>query len=81
MRVMQPSSIGKKYSIESFLLFCRNMTKLERELCLAISPIINDRAPEEWEAESKRALLAIIVYLRDNGYWQAADFLLSNSSL
>jgi len=57
------------------------MTKLEHELCLAISPIINDRAPGEWEAESKRALLAIIVYLRDNGYWQAADFLLSNSSL
>jgi len=57
------------------------VTDFERELCLAISPIIDDRAPEEWEAESKRALLAIIDYLRDNGYWQAADFLLSNSSL
>jgi len=57
------------------------VTDFERELCLAISPIINDKAPGEWEAESKRALLAIIVYLRDNGYWQAADFLLSNSSL
>jgi len=57
------------------------MTNLERELCLAISPIINDRAPEEWEPESKRALLAIIAYLRDNGHWQASDFLLSSSSL
>jgi hypothetical protein len=57
------------------------MTKLEHELCLAISPIINDRAPEEWEAESKRALLAIIVYLRDNDYGNAARFLLSSSSL
>ena len=57
------------------------MTKLEHELCLAISPIINDRAPEEWEAESKRALLAIIVYLRDNDHEQAASFLLANSSL
>jgi hypothetical protein len=57
------------------------MAKLERELCLAISPVVKDRAPEEWEAESRRALLAIIVYLRDNGHWQAADFLLSNSSL
>jgi len=57
------------------------VTDFERELCLAISPIINDKAPREWEDESKRALLAIIVYLRDNGHWQAADFLLSNSSL
>lgn len=57
------------------------MTEFERELCLAVSPIISDQAPEEWEAETKRALLAIISHLRDNGYWQAADFLLSNSSL
>lgn len=57
------------------------MTTLERELCLAISPIINDKAPEEWEGEARRALLAIIVYLRHNGHWQAADLLLSNSSL
>jgi len=57
------------------------MTNLERELYLAISPIINDRAPEEWEPESKRALLAIVAYLRDNGHWQASDFLLSSSSL
>jgi len=57
------------------------MTELDTELCCAISPNMHEQVPEEWAPEAKRVLLAIIGELRDNGYWQAADYLLSNTSL
>jgi hypothetical protein len=57
------------------------MTELDTKLCCAISPNMKEPVPEEWAPEAKRALLAIIGDLRDNGYWQAADYLLSSTSL
>jgi hypothetical protein len=57
------------------------MTELDRELCLAISPNQIESSPDEWAPEAKRALLAIIAHLGDNGYWQAADFLLTETEL
>lgn len=57
------------------------MTEFDIELCCAICPNIKEHAPEEWAQESRRALLVIILHLCDNGYWQAADFLLTETSL
>ena len=47
------------------------MTDLEREVALAISPNINEPAPEEWLPEARRAIFAIALALREHD--QASD--------
>lgn len=42
------------------------MTDLEREVALAISPNIAERAPEEWLPEARRAIHAMAICLREH---------------